>query len=373
MKNDELFIDGEIPKRLSNKETVELLNRMRQGDMEARKELISGNIDLVIQCVKNNFNDVCCDKRELVAVGCLGLIKGIDNFDMLKHKYFSTHIGHYIHIQIDLFVRKLNKDNSVIGFDYLIKNGIRLKDVLLDEIDIEERYENDDYDNYMINLLQQSMEYLTERSKKIVMLYFGFFDNKRYTCEEIGSIVGLSSPRVYRVLMKSLEKLKENALRLEDGLDPVKEELYRKKTIYELLGDYTKEQVNELIRKLPDRDKRLINLMYGDDLDNPISTIGYKDKHDFYSYLIPKMRKLLQGKGNINSDAKKLSTIYELLSNYTREEIDEVIEELSDKDRELLRLRYGNDLDNPVSTIDYEQRNKFYGVLIPKMRRLLKQ
>ena len=63
MKYDELFIDGEIPKRLSNKETLALFDRMKQGDMKAREELISGNIELVIQCVRNNFMNAKYDKN----------------------------------------------------------------------------------------------------------------------------------------------------------------------------------------------------------------------------------------------------------------------------------------------------------------------
>ena len=105
------------------------------------------------------------------------------------------------------------------------------------------------------------------------------------------------------------------------------------------------------------------------------TTYIYKLIKESLDKLRENMQLLENGMEAIKDDncKKKLRTIYELLSDYTREEINEMIEELSDEDKELLRLRYGNDLDNPVSTIDYEQRNKFYGVLIPKMRRLLKQ
>ena len=48
MKYGNLFVSSEFPERLSNKETLVLFNGMKQGDMEAREELISGNIDLVI-------------------------------------------------------------------------------------------------------------------------------------------------------------------------------------------------------------------------------------------------------------------------------------------------------------------------------------
>lgn len=70
---------------------------------------------------------------------------------------------------------------------------------------------------------------------------------------------------------------------------------------------------------------------------------------------------------------KKLQTIYEYLKEYTREEIDAMLSKLSDEEMLLIRLRYGDDLENPVSvsTFGKEETNKFYGKLIPKMKRLL--
>lgn len=126
-----------------------------------------------------------------------------------------------------------------------------------------------------------------------------------------------------------------------------------------------------MIEGLSEEDKELLRLRYGNDLDNPISTISYKDKIMFNTYLVPKMRKLLSGKEITNNKSNKLPTIYKLLGNYTREEIDEMIEELSDEDKELLRLRYGDDLDNPVSTIGYDDKHRYYNYLVPKMRKLL--
>lgn len=70
---------------------------------------------------------------------------------------------------------------------------------------------------------------------------------------------------------------------------------------------------------------------------------------------------------------KKLQTIYEYFSDYTEEEINIVISKLSDEDRQLIKLRYGDDLKNPITSElwneDYQKR--FYGSLIPKMRKLL--
>lgn len=71
---------------------------------------------------------------------------------------------------------------------------------------------------------------------------------------------------------------------------------------------------------------------------------------------------------------RKLKTIYELFSDYEKKKINEVIATLSNEEKELIRIRYGDDLDNPVSVkLTKKQNNRFYYTLIPKMkRRLLK-
>ena len=70
----------------------------------------------------------------------------------------------------------------------------------------------------------------------------------------------------------------------------------------------------------------------------------------------------------------KLKSIYELLSDYTREQIDEMLTRLSDDDMKLIKLRYGDDLGKPVSSkMSKEQNNKFYGSLLPRMKTILRK
>ncbi len=292
MEYDDLFV-SEVPKRLSNKETVILFDRMKQGDMKAREELISGNIDLVIRCIRKNFMDTNYDKKELVSVGCVGLIKAVDNFDVLKHKFFSTHAGNYIHREIEYFINRLNKDSNILSFDDGF-NGVMLNDNLSDDVSIEEMFEEKDYNNYMYGLLQQSMNCLNERSKKIIMLYFGFYDGKIYTQREIADMMNVSHTRIYEIMNDSLEHMKENIQRLELGNEPIRKRQLNIRTIYELLSDYTREEINEMIEELSDEDKELLRGRYGNDLDNPVSTINYEQRCKFYGSLVPRIRHLLE-------------------------------------------------------------------------------
>ena len=147
----------------------------------------------------------------------------------------------------------------------------------------------------------------------------------------------------------------------------------RPKTIYELLDSYTKEQVDAVIKNLSDEEKELIFTRYGEDLDNPLFTKLTKEERDkFYSILVPKMRKLLR---ELNGEVKiRLKTIYELFNLYTREQVDAVMKNLSDEEKALILTRYGEDLDNPLSTkLTKEEHHQFYSLLIPKMRSLLRE
>ena len=75
---------------------------------------------------------------------------------------------------------------------------------------------------------------------------------------------------------------------------------------------------------------------------------------------------------NSEENMRKLQTIYEYFNDYTKEQIDEMLKKLPDEDKELLRLRYGEDLAHPVlGKLSKEQTNKFYSSLVPRMKRLL--
>ena len=211
MKYGNLFVSSEFPERLSNKETLVLFNRMKQGDMEAREELISGNIDLVIRCIRKNYMNTKYDKEELISVGCLGLIKAVDTYDIAKcNYYFSALAGSYICREIEYFISDLDKDSNIISFDEVV-NGRRVKDSLIMDMSIDEEYEMNDYNNYMI---RRGMECLSERNREILMLYFGFYNNRKYTCEEIGKIMNMSKTGISITIRRSLSRLNDRLRKL---------------------------------------------------------------------------------------------------------------------------------------------------------------
>ena len=94
---------------LTNKEKEELLNRIRQGDEEARTKFIKGNLRLVLSVIQRFYGrGECAD--DLFQIGCIGLIKSIDNFDLSQGVQFST----YAVPMIIGEVRRYLRDNNSI-------------------------------------------------------------------------------------------------------------------------------------------------------------------------------------------------------------------------------------------------------------------
>lgn len=214
MEYDSLFVDESLPKMLTRDEVITLYKQMEQGNMEARKKLISCNIKLVIKRVMSNFMSVDYDKKELVSVGCVGLIKAVDTYDISRGYEFSTYIGKCIDNEIKMFLRKLNKYSGILSLDdtlFVMDNDddMKLKDCIKSrDIDMEEEYIEKDLSIIELQLLQQSMECLNERDRKIVMLYFGFYNNKRYEQQEIADMFEISQSQTSKIINCSLRKIK---------------------------------------------------------------------------------------------------------------------------------------------------------------------
>ena len=96
-------------KVLSNEETIALLRRTKEGDMEAREQLINGNLRLVLSVIQK-FSNRGENPDDLFQVGCVGLIKAIDGFDLNQPVRFSTYGVPMIVGEIRRYLR----DNSSI-------------------------------------------------------------------------------------------------------------------------------------------------------------------------------------------------------------------------------------------------------------------
>jgi RNA polymerase sporulation-specific sigma factor len=123
-------------KVLSNEEQIELFKRYQNGDLSAKEELVNGNLKLVLSVLKK-FNNRSDNLDDLFQVGCIGLIKAIDNFDLSYGVKFSTYSVPMISGEIK---RTLRDDNS-IRISRSIKDtaykALKMKEKLTNELDKE--------------------------------------------------------------------------------------------------------------------------------------------------------------------------------------------------------------------------------------------
>jgi RNA polymerase sporulation-specific sigma factor len=104
-------------KVLKTSEMTELFVKLKEGDNNARKDLIEGNLKLVLSILKN-FNNRCDNMDDLFQVGCIGLVKAIDNFDLSYNVKFSTYAVPMIVGEVKRYLR----DNSTIRVSRSLKD-----------------------------------------------------------------------------------------------------------------------------------------------------------------------------------------------------------------------------------------------------------
>lgn len=323
---NEVFIDAhKLPNPLSKEESCKLLERIKQGDENAKAKFIEHNIRLVLYQVMGRFKNVQYDKNELVSIGIIGLINAVTTFDVSKNIRFSVYAIRCIDNEILQFLRKLKKEENIVSLSDVIYQGkdgdeLKIEDTLSYDTDFIKEYTDNETNIWIRKIVND----LPERERQIIMLYFGFYDNKCYKQLEIANMLSVTGSYVSRLIKRIIGqirmKIEENGIielridKTSKGEIAPKEEGEKKmsrkvKTIYELFDSYSKEQVDTVLEMLSDEERELITLRYGEDLNNPITRKLSKKEHDkFYGILIQRMRRLLTNL-NKKNESRKCSDI----------------------------------------------------------------
>lgn len=228
MAGDEWFIEiDNVPELLTKQEINHLLEKINQGDIQSIKKLAEHSIRLVLYEVTRRFKFINCDKKELVSIGNIGLMKAINTFDVSKNFEFSTYAIKCIDNEILMFIRKLKKEQDVDSLDRIINydndgNELKIKDVISDETDIVEEYTTKE--TYQI--IRQIIKDMPDRDREIIMLYFGFYNEKIYTQKEIADIISVHQTYVSRLIKKIVEELGEQLQ--QEGIIELKHNLTKK-------------------------------------------------------------------------------------------------------------------------------------------------
>ena len=222
MKQDNIFINSKIPTPLTKEQTYEYFKQYNFGNKEARKKLIEHNIRLVLYEVSRKFSKFNCDNEDLVSVGIIGLIKGVETFDISKSFEFATYATKCIDNEILMFLRKNKKHIENYSFEDIVIqfNGggdVNLEGILANDEDLVIEYEEKENRQ----LLKELIEQLPDLEKETIKLYYGFGNGVSHTQKEIAEKFNYSQTYISRVIKKGLLKL-ENLLK-EFGDDNVKQ------------------------------------------------------------------------------------------------------------------------------------------------------
>ena len=198
-------------KPLNAHEERECLERLKEGDQEARRLLIEHNMRLVAHVVKKyQYTDY--ETEDLLSVGTIGLIKAVNTFKMDRGSRLATYAAKCVENEILMLLRahkKYSKEVSLydpIGVD---KDGeaVSLVDVI--EMETKDTLEELILGQDIRELYEAFKRCLKPKEQKVIQMRYGLFGNKEYTQREIAGTLGISRSYVSRIEKKAVEKLRK--------------------------------------------------------------------------------------------------------------------------------------------------------------------
>ncbi len=372
---------GEYP-LLSIEQQRDLALKILDGDNKARELFINSNLRLVVNVARRYIGNGLTF-LDLIQEGNLGLITAVDKYDVKKGFNFSTYaiwwirqaitkaieykgrtirIAAHVYEKVQLYKKvfrilelKLNREPTINEIademELSVSEVSDLQQLQIDVVSInaiiedEKRTELEDFivstdespediatkENMKqdINNLLISCN-LKPRERDILILRYGLDGKEPMTLVEIGKIYNLTRERVRQIESNALKKI-------------------RKSNFVKRLVDYTESPTKSLLNI------EMYRQIYKEDGNSNRAFLRrFGDKIEDYEVV------------------GKLPSIYQLFGGYSKEQIDVMLTKLTEEERKLITLRYGDDLEKPKATkLSKEESRKYYGVLVPKMKRLL--
>ena len=199
-----------LPPPLSKEEEYELALRSSEGDKVARDKLIEHNLRLVVFLAKK-YENTGYDIEDLVSIGSIGLIKGINTYKADKNIKLATYVSRCISNEILMFLRK-NKNKKVeVSLEETLNydaegNTLALEDVLGTDEDIVLENVSKKQD---AKYLASELNMLNDREKLIMTLRYGLNNTKEYTQKEVATMLGISQSYISRIEKKVIRRIKE--------------------------------------------------------------------------------------------------------------------------------------------------------------------
>lgn len=204
-----------FPKPLSEEEEIRCIKEYKNGSLEARNILIEHNLRLVAHISKKYISAVklsSADFDDLVSIGTIGLIKGIDSFNPEKNVRVVTYVSRCIENEILMYIRSTKKSigdiflQDPVGHDF-DGNEITVMDVIRSEEnpvpdEVGQRIE-------MADIINKMSDVLDERELLILKMRYGLYSGEEITQREISDMLGISRSYVSRIEKKALKKIND--------------------------------------------------------------------------------------------------------------------------------------------------------------------
>ncbi len=198
-----------LPEPLSKEEETKYVLLSMEGNEEARNILIEHNLRLVVFLAKK-YENTSVDLEDLVSIGTIGLIKGVNTYKLDKNIKLATYASRCIDNEILMYLRKNKKRRTEVSLEDSLSydsegNELHLEDILGTDKDVVtnnlDRQTNK-------KLLYKEIERLSKRDKQIIVLRYGLYNNKELTQKEVANMLNISQSYISRIEKKVIKRLK---------------------------------------------------------------------------------------------------------------------------------------------------------------------
>ena len=210
--NEVLFVGAtdKLPPPLDKEEELQYLIKAKQGDINARNKLIEHNLRLVVFLAKK-YENTGIDLEDLVSIGTIGLIKGVNTYKLDKNIKLATYASRCIDNEILMFLRKNKKRKGEVSFEDSLSydaegNELHLEDILGTDADVVTKGLEEEVNR---KLLYQEINNLNPRDKQIMILRYGLFNHEEMTQKDVAEILGISQSYISRIEKKVIRRLKK--------------------------------------------------------------------------------------------------------------------------------------------------------------------
>lgn len=198
-----------FPPPLDAKEERESFIQARAGDMKAREKLIVHNLRLVSHIVRKYYS-AAADQEDLVSLGTIGLIKGVDSFDPVHGTRFATYAAKCIQNEILMHFRSQKKLQNEVSINEAIDtdrdgNPLTYEDIISTDENMAEELDRRILANRALSYINTI---LSPRERQIIYLRYGLSGRKPKTQKEAADLLGISRSYVSRIEKSALDKLR---------------------------------------------------------------------------------------------------------------------------------------------------------------------